>query len=178
MLLLGGSWVVISGVISPLIWVISIVTLLITPLMTTHEPPSIINLAAQPRKLNLSRFCSCDAAMWERVVFVVSEFAAGRAGGDDRTWSEEFFFIVVIIIVIIIIIILILTLKKFCVLFMKAWLDVVVYGAKHLVSRELEASKTHRAPNDSDQDFLKDTELSYKPEAEIGCSLGTGRQES
>ena len=34
--LLGGSWVVISGVISPLIWVIAIVTLLIT----THEPPS------------------------------------------------------------------------------------------------------------------------------------------
>ena len=37
--LLGGSWVVISRVrvISPLIW---IVTLLITPLITTHEPPS------------------------------------------------------------------------------------------------------------------------------------------
>ena len=30
--LLGGSWVVISGVTSPLMWVISIVTLLITPL--------------------------------------------------------------------------------------------------------------------------------------------------
>ena len=29
--LLGGSWVVISRAISPLIWVISIVTLLITP---------------------------------------------------------------------------------------------------------------------------------------------------
>ena len=37
---LGGSWVVISGVISPLIWVITIVILLITPLITTHEPPS------------------------------------------------------------------------------------------------------------------------------------------
>ena len=36
----GGSWVVISGVISPLIWVISIVTLLITLVITTHEPPS------------------------------------------------------------------------------------------------------------------------------------------
>ena len=36
----GGSGVVISGVISPLIWVISIATLLITLLMTTHEPPS------------------------------------------------------------------------------------------------------------------------------------------
>ena len=30
----------ISGAISPLIWVISIVTLLITLLTTTHEPPS------------------------------------------------------------------------------------------------------------------------------------------
>ena len=38
--LLGGSWVVISGVISPLIWVITIVTLLITPEITPHEPPS------------------------------------------------------------------------------------------------------------------------------------------
>ena len=38
--LLGGSGVVISGVISPLIWLISIVTLLITLLITTHEPPS------------------------------------------------------------------------------------------------------------------------------------------
>ena len=38
--ILGGSWVVISGVISPLLWVISIVTLLITLLITTHEPPS------------------------------------------------------------------------------------------------------------------------------------------
>ena len=44
--LLGGSWVVIyiyiSGVISPLIWVIFliIVTLLITLLITTHEPQS------------------------------------------------------------------------------------------------------------------------------------------
>ena len=34
------SIVVISGVISPLIWLISIATLLITPLLTTHEPPS------------------------------------------------------------------------------------------------------------------------------------------
>ena len=38
--LLGGSGVVISGVISPLIWVIIIVTLLLTPLITTPEPPS------------------------------------------------------------------------------------------------------------------------------------------
>ena len=38
--ILGGSWVGISGVISPLIWVMSIVTLLISLLITTHEPPS------------------------------------------------------------------------------------------------------------------------------------------
>ena len=37
---LGGPWVVIIGVINPLIRVISKVTLLITPLITTHEPPS------------------------------------------------------------------------------------------------------------------------------------------
>ena len=36
---LGGSGV--SGDISPLIWVISIVTLLITLLRSSHEPPSI-----------------------------------------------------------------------------------------------------------------------------------------
>ena len=39
-LLLGGSWVVIFGVISPLIWVTTMVTLLIAPLLTAHEPPS------------------------------------------------------------------------------------------------------------------------------------------
>ena len=38
---LGGSWVAISEVISTLIWIISIVTLLITLLITTHEPPSV-----------------------------------------------------------------------------------------------------------------------------------------
>ena len=37
---LGGSWVVISRVLSPLIWAINMVTLLIPPLLTTHEPPS------------------------------------------------------------------------------------------------------------------------------------------
>ena len=41
--LLGGSWVVISGAISPLIWVITIVILLITSLITTHEPPSRVS---------------------------------------------------------------------------------------------------------------------------------------
>ena len=39
LLLLGGSWVVISRVIiAPLIWAITIVTLLITPLITTLKP--------------------------------------------------------------------------------------------------------------------------------------------
>ena len=38
--LLGGSGVVISGVTSPLIWIVSIVTTLITLLISTHEPPS------------------------------------------------------------------------------------------------------------------------------------------
>ena len=41
--LLGGSGVVISGVISPLRWVLSIVTLLITLVITTHEPPSMVS---------------------------------------------------------------------------------------------------------------------------------------
>ena len=35
--LLGGSWVVISGIRSPLIWVITIVILLITLHITSHE---------------------------------------------------------------------------------------------------------------------------------------------
>ena len=38
--LLGSSGVVLSGVINRLIWVISIVTLLITLLISAHEPPS------------------------------------------------------------------------------------------------------------------------------------------
>ena len=42
--LLGGSWVVISGVLSPLIWVIIMVTLIKTPLITNHEPPSLVSL--------------------------------------------------------------------------------------------------------------------------------------
>ena len=38
--ILGSSWVVISAVISSRIWVINMVTLLLTSLITTHEPPS------------------------------------------------------------------------------------------------------------------------------------------
>ena len=44
-MVLGGSWVVVSGVIGPLIWVVTIVTLLITPFITTHEPPRLITLS-------------------------------------------------------------------------------------------------------------------------------------
>ena len=39
--LLGGSWVVISGVLSPLSQVISIVSRLLTLPTTTHEPSNI-----------------------------------------------------------------------------------------------------------------------------------------
>ena len=39
--ILGGSWVVISGDISPLIYVRTIVTLFVALLITTREPPSI-----------------------------------------------------------------------------------------------------------------------------------------
>ena len=38
--LLGGSWVVLCGVTGDLVWVINTVTLLITPLRSTHESPS------------------------------------------------------------------------------------------------------------------------------------------
>ena len=38
--ILGGSWVVISGVKRHLIWIVTIVILLITILITSHEPPS------------------------------------------------------------------------------------------------------------------------------------------
>ena len=41
-LALGGSWLTISGVISPLIWVTSIVTLPVPPLITTHKPPQTL----------------------------------------------------------------------------------------------------------------------------------------
>ena len=40
-ILLGGSWVAIKGVISRLLWILTIVTLLIPPLITTHVPSSM-----------------------------------------------------------------------------------------------------------------------------------------
>ena len=38
--ILGGSWLVISGVISPVIWATAAVILLKIRLITTHQPPS------------------------------------------------------------------------------------------------------------------------------------------
>ena len=46
---LGGSWVDISGLTSPLTWVITIVTALITPFIPTHEPPSNLEEKVPPR---------------------------------------------------------------------------------------------------------------------------------
>ena len=43
--LLGGSWVVKNGNTSPLKWVTGMATLLITPLITTREPPSKVGLS-------------------------------------------------------------------------------------------------------------------------------------
>ena len=37
--LLGGSWVVISGVINPFIWLVTTVILLTNLLIAHHEPP-------------------------------------------------------------------------------------------------------------------------------------------
>ena len=57
--LLGGSWAVICGAVSPLInsGVVCIVTLLPTPLRTTHEPPSkALTLNLQPLD-DISRVC-------------------------------------------------------------------------------------------------------------------------
>ena len=60
--LLGGSWVAIGGVISPLIWVISI---------ATHEPPS------RGRKVGIWRFWALEL-MFESG-FRVQGFRAHRA---------------------------------------------------------------------------------------------------
>ena len=58
---LGGSWVVISGVLSRVTILITHIGGLITPLITTHEPPSIV--AALLTRIGLSAiFCSACAA--------------------------------------------------------------------------------------------------------------------
>ena len=63
-LLLRGSWVVINGGISPLIWVITIATLLITPLITTHEPRSTLLPERHPgRSLNSYAYDSLGVFM-------------------------------------------------------------------------------------------------------------------
>ena len=41
-MVLGGSWVVISGVISQVTIVITLIRALTTPFITTHEPPSTL----------------------------------------------------------------------------------------------------------------------------------------
>ena len=56
-LLLGGSWAVISGVISRVTIVITHIRGLITPLITTHEPPSrvVCGCGFVDKALNLPR---------------------------------------------------------------------------------------------------------------------------
>ena len=53
------SWVVINRVISPLIWLITIVTLLITPVITTHETPSRVISTLAGVSLLLVLFVTC-----------------------------------------------------------------------------------------------------------------------
>ena len=55
--LLGGSWVVISGVISRVTMVITPIMGLLTPFVTTHEPPSR-DLRSQPYMLQEARLRS------------------------------------------------------------------------------------------------------------------------
>ena len=63
---LGGSWVVISRLISPFIWVITIVTLSITPLITTHEPPRSLHPGIETitRHVTSVRKNSCFCEGW------------------------------------------------------------------------------------------------------------------
>ena len=57
--ILGGSWVVISGVISRVTIVITQIRGHITPLITTHEPPSSI----KPGILTIARFIPAGAVL-------------------------------------------------------------------------------------------------------------------
>ena len=50
-ILLGGSWVAISGVISRVTIVITHIRGLITPLITPHEPPSMLTWGLNPLAL-------------------------------------------------------------------------------------------------------------------------------
>ena len=62
--LLGGSWVVISGVISKVTIVISLIRGLIALLITTHEPPSNLNtvfMSGVPRFIDAVKMLSSAA---------------------------------------------------------------------------------------------------------------------
>ena len=61
---LGGSGVVISIVISPLIWVIIMTTLLTSPLITTPEPPSTWTLNVGFRGLGLLGVLGSGHQIW------------------------------------------------------------------------------------------------------------------
>ena len=82
-MVLGGSWVV-SRAISPVIWVISLVALLITLLITTHEPPSGFTSAQVTRqqlKVQLAR-------NQRRRSELRTELAKARAERYDVGWSH------------------------------------------------------------------------------------------
>ena len=100
--LLGGSWVVTSGVVSPLIWVIFIVALLITPPIPTHEPPSRHSQRSELLKESLAEirpgfclpkalsFCCnalCNATFGERVP--AKEGAVHRRKAKDATSKSK-----------------------------------------------------------------------------------------
>ena len=80
----GGSWVVTSGVMSPRIGHIIIITLLITPLITIHEPPSRVYGVCRVCKVcRAGRVCSigfcrayivCRACKVCRVLFTEFSF--------------------------------------------------------------------------------------------------------
>ena len=76
--LLGASWVVIRGDISPLIWVITIwviIILTLTPLITTHEPPSgVESLGSRAKGFECKRLASRGNC----------GFAASRTAADYR----------------------------------------------------------------------------------------------
>ena len=75
---LGGSGVVLSRVISPLIWVISIVTPLKTLLITTPEPPSRSLLEDPGREMGST--CAVSISEKLQVATVRVFFAFGGAG--------------------------------------------------------------------------------------------------
>ena len=74
--MLEGSWVVISRVISPLLWVITTVTLLITPLITTHEPPSDANRSKAHS--NAPRPCSKAPSAGQLLLLLLRGFSIRR----------------------------------------------------------------------------------------------------